>query len=80
MLINMKALISPMKLLRLHNRVFALRTPSKSAWTLTFSDDKHGKASLISLRMEKTRVPFLAILLPLALLLATAIMPLSKGK
>ena len=69
-----------MKLLRLHNHVFTLRTPSQSAWTLAFSDDKHGKAPLISLRMEKTRFPLFAILLPLAALLIAAAVWMSRGK
>ena len=68
-----------MKLLQLHRRVFTLRTPSQCAWTLAFSDNKRGKDPMISLRMERTRVPLIAILFPLAMLLAvTAMMPREK--
>lgn len=80
MVINMKARISPMKLLRWHNRVFALRSPSQCAWTLAFSENKRGKDPLISLRMERTRVPLFTILLPLAMLLAVTAMMMPREK
>ena len=70
----MRLPLSAKTLIRLHRKIFMLRTPRKpqhTAYSLSLAPD--GKSPLVHLRVEKTRTPILGITLAVAAVLAAMI-------